>query len=160
MSENGCGKWHFWSEIRSGFVEPDVTTQQEFPGVPPPGKILISKSIQENVCCKYYSSKALENFSFYTKYFITDLQKRMKTKPFYLLESVAKFCISIVLNSLASFVTDLSSFNQVGIFFLNASNWSVSLIVHWWTECVLFSMYCQVVCLSTSTVFNQQLRYV
>ena len=42
-------------------------------------KILISKSIQENVCCKYYSSKALEDFSFYTKYFITDLQKRMKT---------------------------------------------------------------------------------
>ena len=67
MSENGCGKWHFWSEIRSGFVEPDVTTQQEFPGVPSPGKILISKSIQENVCCKYYSSKALEDFSFYTK---------------------------------------------------------------------------------------------
>ena len=28
---------------------------------------------------EYYSSKALEDFSFYTKYFITDLQKRMKT---------------------------------------------------------------------------------
>ena len=35
-----------------------------------------------------------------------------------------------------------------------------ALIVHWWTECVLFSMYCQVSCLSTSTVFNQELRYV
>ena len=64
----------FRSEIKSG-----SQPHQDFPGVPPPGKILISKSIQENVCCKYYSSKALENFSFYTKYFITDLQKRMKT---------------------------------------------------------------------------------
>ena len=38
-------------------------------------------------------------------------------------------------HSLASFVIDLSSFNQVGIFFLNASNSSVSLIVHWWSGC-------------------------
>ena len=35
-----------------------------------------------------------------------------------------------------------------------------ALIVHWWTEYLLFSMYCQVPCLSTSTVFNQELRYV
>ena len=37
-------------------------------------------------------------------------------------------------HSLASFVIDLSSFNQVGIFFLNASNSTVSIIVYWWTE--------------------------
>ena len=35
-----------------------------------------------------------------------------------------------------------------------------ALIVHWWTECVLFSIYCQVPCLSTTTVFNLELRYV
>ena len=35
-----------------------------------------------------------------------------------------------------------------------------ALTVHWWTECVLFSMCCQVPCLSTSTVSNQELRYV
>ena len=37
-------------------------------------------------------------------------------------------------HSLASFVIDLSSFNQVGIFFLNAFNSTVSIIVYWWTE--------------------------
>ena len=37
-------------------------------------------------------------------------------------------------HSLSSFVIDLSSFNQVGIFFLNASNSTVSIIVYWWTE--------------------------
>ena len=34
-----------------------------------------------------------------------------------------------------SFVIDLSSFNQVGIFFLKVSNSNLSLIVHRWTEC-------------------------
>ena len=39
-------------------------------------------------------------------------------------------------HSLASFVIDLSSFNQVGLFFsLNASNSSLTLILHSWTEC-------------------------
>ena len=38
-------------------------------------------------------------------------------------------------HSLASFVIDLSSFNQVGIFFLKVSNSNLSLIVHRWTEC-------------------------
>ena len=73
------------------------------------------------------------------------------------------FSISLILGRKAncqirSFVIDLSSFNQGCILF-----WMRPiqvLIVHWWTECVLFSMYCQVLCLSTSTVFNKVLRYV
>ena len=85
---------------------------------------------------------------------------------------LSKFCIALFsislgakgllsTHSLASFVIDLSSFNQVNIFFLNASNSSVSLIVDWWTECCFSQcilMHCQVPCVST--VFNQEPRYV
>ena len=48
--------------------------------------------------------------------------------------SISRVAKGVLFHSLASFVIDLSSFNQVGIFFLNASNSSVSLILHWWTE--------------------------
>ena len=30
-SENGCGKWHFWSEIEPGFGEPSGTTPPRIP---------------------------------------------------------------------------------------------------------------------------------
>ena len=39
-SENGCGKWHFWSEIGSGFGDADGTLPPKIPRStpPPPGE--------------------------------------------------------------------------------------------------------------------------
>ena len=81
--------------------------------------------------------------------------------------AIALFSISVgaknllSTHSLASFVIDLSRFNQVGIFFsLNASNSSVSLIFDWWTECCFSQCIIEYHAYPQYTVFNQELRDV
>ena len=36
-AEKGCGKWHFWSDIWTGFGEPGGTPSPRFPRSTPPG---------------------------------------------------------------------------------------------------------------------------